>query len=96
MKKDPPKEKISFEKAFERLEEIVQKLEEGTSELDKSLELFEEGVRLSRFCSEKLEEAKKKVEILMKKDGKLTPKPFDPEGEASSEKEGKKEEELPF
>lgn len=78
--KEENNEKVKFEDALERLEEIVGKLEEGELALDESLKVFEEGIKLSRFCSGKLEEAEKKIEILMKsKDGQLTKKPFDPE-----------------
>ncbi len=66
-----------FEDALKKLEIIVNKLEDGNLSLEESLELFEEGVRLSRFCSQKLDEAEKKVEILTKdKDGELKTKPF--------------------
>jgi exodeoxyribonuclease VII small subunit len=55
-----------FEDALERLEDIVKTLEAGDLGLDKSLELFEEGIRLSRFCHGKLEQAERRVEILLK------------------------------
>lgn len=72
-----PKEK--FEEALKKLEKIVSKLEEGEISLEESLKLFEEGIRLSRFCNQKLDEAEKKVEILMKgKNGVLRPEPFEP------------------
>ena len=72
-----PKEK--FEDALNKLEKIVSKLEEGDIPLEESLKLFEEGIRLSRFCNQKLDEAEKKVEILSKgKDGILKARPFDP------------------
>ena len=53
-----------FETALQRLEEIVKKLETGDLPLASALELFEEGVTLSRFCHTKLDEAERKVEIL--------------------------------
>ena len=66
-----------FESALKSLEEIVSQLEAGDLTLDKSLELFEEGVKLSRFCNSKLEEAERKVESLTKMaDGALTETPF--------------------
>jgi len=65
-----------FEEALERLEEIVKKMEEGDMTLEESLEAFEEGVRLSRFCSKKLDEAERKVEILLKDDEGGEIKPF--------------------
>ncbi len=90
-----PKEK--FEEALKRLEKIVSRLEEGDISLEESLKLFEEGIRLSRFCNQKLDEAEKKVEILMKgKDGTLRPEPFEPppgNRESSSPEEDLSEEE---
>ena len=60
---------MAFEEAMERLEEIVGQLEKGETSLEDALSLFEEGVRLSRFCREKLDEAEKKVEMLLQGDG---------------------------
>ncbi|HJP19763.1 MAG TPA: exodeoxyribonuclease VII small subunit [Nitrospinota bacterium] len=57
---------LSFEKALERLEEIVENLENSDLDIDKSLKAFEEGVKLSRLCAKKLEEAEKKIELLIK------------------------------
>ena len=72
-----PKEK--FEDALEKLEKIVSKLEDGDIPLEESLKLFEEGIRLTRFCNQKLDEAEKRVEILLKgKDGTIKAHPFDP------------------
>jgi len=72
-----PKER--FEDALNKLEKIVSKLEGGNIPLEESLKFFEEGIRLSRFCNQKLDEAEKKVEILLKdKNGSLKPQPFDP------------------
>jgi exodeoxyribonuclease VII small subunit len=72
-----PKEK--FEDALNKLEKIVSKLEEGDIPLEESLRLFEEGIRLSRFCNQRLDEAERKVEILSKgKGGILKAHPFDP------------------
>jgi exodeoxyribonuclease VII small subunit len=71
--------KEKFEDALNKLEKIVSKLEEGDIPLEESLKLFEEGIRLSRVCNQKLDEAEKKVEILLKgKDGMLKAYPFDP------------------
>jgi exodeoxyribonuclease VII small subunit len=74
-----PKKEISFEKAMERLEEIVGLLESGDSPLDKSLSLFEEGVKLVKFCNEKLEKAESSVKQLLNVDGELVEAPFDSE-----------------
>jgi exodeoxyribonuclease VII small subunit len=71
-----------FESALKSLEDIVIQLENGDLALDRSLELFEEGVRISRFCSAKLEEAERKVEMLMRgADGTIKEVPFTPEAE---------------
>ncbi len=71
--------KEKFEDALNRLEKIVSKLEDGEIPLEESLKLFEEGIRLSRLCNQKLDEAEKKVEILLKnQDGLLKAYPFDP------------------
>ena len=71
-----------FEEALQKLETIVKRLEEGNLSLEDSLKAFEEGIRLSRFCSKKLDEAEKKVEILLKdSEGRLIPKPFSIEEE---------------
>ncbi len=66
-----------FESALKSLEDIVVQLENGDLPLDRALELFEEGVRISRFCSGKLEEAERKVEMLMRNaDGSVKEVPF--------------------
>jgi exodeoxyribonuclease VII small subunit len=66
-----------FESALKSLEEIVTQLEAGDLTLDRSLELFEEGVRISRFCNSKLDEAERKVETLIKTaDGSMKEVPF--------------------
>ena len=71
-----------FESALARLEEIVKDLEQGELPLEQSLKMFEEGVKLARLCHARLEEAERKVEILLKdKDGKLIKKPFEEEEE---------------
>jgi exodeoxyribonuclease VII small subunit len=71
-----------FESALARLEEIVKKLEKGDLPLEQSLKLFEEGVKLVRACNKQLEEAERKVEILLKdRAGNLTAQPFEEEEE---------------
>jgi exodeoxyribonuclease VII small subunit len=73
----------SFESSLEELEQIVRQLEGGDLPLDRSLELFEQGVRLSRECQKRLDEAERKVEILLRgSDGVYKPTPFEePEDE---------------
>ena len=69
--------KDSFEKDIKRLEDIVAKMEAGDVPLDESMKLFEEGVKLSRLCSERLDKAEKKVEIITAdKNGNITTRPF--------------------
>ncbi len=66
-----------FESALKSLEDIVGQLEAGDLTLDRALELFEEGIRVSRFCGSKLDEAERKVEVLIKSaDGTLKETPF--------------------
>lgn len=52
---------LTYEQATKRLEEIVDKLEEGSLSLDESLSLYEEGIKLSEFCMKKLNTAKQKI-----------------------------------
>ncbi len=67
-----------FEAALARLEEIVKELETGDLPLEQSLKLFEEGIKLSRLCNRRLEEAERRVEILLKsKTGTVTAQPFE-------------------
>ncbi len=68
---------IKFEKAMTRLEKIVDELERGDLDIDKSLEIFEEGIKMSRVCSKKLSEAEAKIEKLTKgKKGELVTELF--------------------
>ncbi len=67
-----------FEAALEDLELVVEQLETGELSLEESLEAFEKGVGLVKYCNQKLDEVEKKVEILVKdKEGKLQLKPFE-------------------
>jgi exodeoxyribonuclease VII small subunit len=73
---------VDFESALKRLEEIVRKLEAGELSLDSTLELFEEGIKLSRFCHSRLEQAERRVEILLKDEsGQTRAVPFETENE---------------
>ena len=63
-----------FEAAIAELETIVKKLEDGDLPLEQSLELYERGVQLSRFCHARLEEAERRIEILNER-GELKPAP---------------------
>jgi exodeoxyribonuclease VII small subunit len=75
-----------FEECLQRLESIVQELEKGEVPLEMSLILFEEGMNLSSACRKELEQAEGKVEVLLKRNGKLQAEPFDPAENASSRK----------
>ena len=71
------KAKFDFEKAMEQLERIVQDLESGELSLEKSLQQFEEGIKLSKLCAAKLEESEKKINLLMEQaDGSVAATPF--------------------
>ena len=78
----------SFEKALDKLEKLVEELEEGNLTLDDTLKKFEEGVKLSRLCEKKLATAQKKVSILTRdEDGNLKEAPFT--GQDKPEPEGR-------
>ena len=75
----------NFETSLEELERVVRELEQGDLTLEKSLELFEQGVKLSRECQERLTQAERRIEILMRDNqGRATVRPFDPESELSA------------
>jgi exodeoxyribonuclease VII small subunit len=59
-------EEPTFEDALQQLEQTVQKLEKGELPLEESLKLYEDGIRLSRLCHAKLEEAEGRIEMLLK------------------------------
>lgn len=66
-----------FEECLDRLEKIVGELEKADVSLDRALELFDEGMKLSGSCRKELEEAEGKVEILLKRNGKLQTESFE-------------------
>ena len=75
--------KLSFEKALERLETIVQEMETGELSLENALKKFEEGMKMSQLCTQKLNEIEKKIALLMEQsDGSLAETPF---GEADQD-----------
>ena len=77
----------AFEQALSRLEEIVRRLDGGDAPLDESLSLFEEGVKLVKLCSEKLDRAEQTVKILVRgEDGKVAEADFAPMQEAGEAK----------
>jgi exodeoxyribonuclease VII small subunit len=77
---------VKFEKALSRLEAIVSELEGGELSLDESLRIFEEGVKLSKTCLKMLDDAERKVEILVQdKDGRKRIQAFSVEDSNSTE-----------
>jgi exodeoxyribonuclease VII small subunit len=79
----------TFETSLEELERIVRELEQGELTLEKSLELFEQGVKLSRECQDRLNQAERRIEILMRDNqGRAVVRPFDPEGDAAGDENG--------
>ncbi len=76
-------EDLSFENALTRLEQVVDRLEQGDLELEASLAAFEEGVRLSKRCAGQLDAAEQRIEVLMREGGSwMTRSFFDADGEA--------------
>ncbi len=68
MKNKTDKERFEFEQALQRLSEVLKELETDDVPLDKAIELYEEGMRLSRQCSKKLEEAELRIEQVTRKE----------------------------
>ncbi len=75
------KDKQSFEEDIKKLQKIVEELSSGKLTLGDSLKKYEEGVKLAQSCSVVLSEAQRKVELLMKKDGKFSLEKLDEEAE---------------
>ena len=71
------KEKTLFEEDLKKLQKIVEELSSGKITLGESLKKYEEGVKIAQSCSMTLAEAQRKVELLMKKDDKVTLEKFD-------------------
>lgn len=77
--------KPTFEKAMQQLEEIVTELETGDLPLEKAMKKFEEGIALSRYCTEKLDETERRITLLMEgPDGEVASRSFH-EGEGETE-----------
>lgn len=72
-------EEINFEESIEKLEEIAGQLEKGDLSLEESLKKFEEGMKLSKKCNDIIENAEKKITILLQKDGEMQEENFIPE-----------------
>jgi exodeoxyribonuclease VII small subunit len=71
------KEKSTFEEELKKLQKIVEELSSGKITLGESLKKYEEGIKIAQFCSQTLADAQRKVELLMKKDGKFSLEKFD-------------------
>jgi exodeoxyribonuclease VII small subunit len=82
-----------FEKAFQQLETIVKRLESEELPLDEALQLFEQGIALSRFCNQKLEEVEKKIELILA-DAKGQPRIAPFESEVDEDEDAASEEGL--
>ncbi len=78
--------KQTFEQAMKKLEKIVQELESGDQPLEETLKRFEEGMKLSKFCSEQLDETEKKVTVLLQdQKGDIFEAPFVSRNETEDE-----------
>ena len=69
-------EKLNFEELYKKLEEVTTKLEGDNLNLDDSIELFEKGMEISKKCNERLENAEKKISILLKDGDNVTEEDF--------------------
>ena len=74
-------EENNFEKSMENLENIVTELEKGELNLDESVKKFEEGMKIAKQCNNFLDNAEKKITILLEKNGDFEEKPFDTNNE---------------
>jgi exodeoxyribonuclease VII small subunit len=79
MPEEPAQSAESFEASLSELEKVVKELEAGDLPLERSLELFEKGMALSEICRKQLENAETRVEMLIRKEGKIQPEPFRPD-----------------
>lgn len=76
----------TFEQSMKQLERIVQELEGGDLPLETAIKKFEEGMKLTKFCSEKLDETEKKVSILLKNaEGRIAEKSFNSDGDKDND-----------
>jgi exodeoxyribonuclease VII small subunit len=75
----PEEAPLNFEAGLQQLEGIVKEMESGDLPLERALELFEKGMKLSEACRKQLEEAETRVELLIKRAGEVTPEPFFPD-----------------
>lgn len=73
------KEKQDFEEMLDSLEEIVQSLEKDDLKLDESIKKFEDGMKIAKACNKEIEEAEKKITILIKENGEVKEEDFAPQ-----------------
>ncbi|MBW7459441.1 exodeoxyribonuclease VII small subunit [Paenibacillus sepulcri] len=78
-------QEITFEEAIERLEVIVSQLENGDVPLEKAIDLFQEGMKMSQLCGAKLEQVEKKIEVLIESESGFIKKTFAPANEDRGE-----------
>lgn len=90
------RDEISFEKALERLETIVEEMESGKLSLEDMMKRFEEGQGLSKLCSAKLNQVERRIEILVKNNDTVHAEPFEDEPDAPDGVESKSTGDLPF
>jgi exodeoxyribonuclease VII small subunit len=76
---ETPKPAPGFEASLDDLEKVTKELESGELPLERALDLFEQGMKLSEKCRKQLEEAETRVEILLKKNDQVAPEPFQPD-----------------
>ena len=76
---DESKPAAGFEAGLQELELIVKEMESGDLPLERALELFEKGMRLTETCRKQLEEAETRIEVLVRKGDKVQPEPFRPD-----------------
>jgi exodeoxyribonuclease VII small subunit len=77
----PEEAPLSFEAGLQELEGLVKEMENGDLPLERALELFEKGMKLSETCRKQLAEAEMRVETLIKRAGEVTPEPFSPDND---------------
>ncbi|MBM7555240.1 exodeoxyribonuclease VII small subunit [Halanaerobacter jeridensis] len=73
-------QELSFEEAISQLEEIIENLEDKDISLDEALQKYQQGVKLSKFCSNKLEQAEEKIEIIRDEEGTIELENYTEEG----------------
>jgi len=76
-----------FEDAMRELEDVIKRLESGDLSLEESIKTFEQGIALSRYCFTRLEEAEKKVSMLVKDGDRIRQEPFDVEDNENDTKD---------